>query len=62
MAAQVLKDGEQARGTHLQRGVPGGQVVLQPGQGTDVPPGGPPKAPALWGEARRRDAIARTTI
>ena len=40
----------------------GGQVVLQPGQGTDVPPGGPPKAPATWGEARRRDAIARTTI
>ena len=40
----------------------GGQVVLQPGQGTDVPPGGPPKAPAPWGEARRRDAIARTTI
>lgn len=40
----------------------GGQVVLQPGEGTDVPPGGPPKAPALWGEARRRDAIARTTV
>ena len=40
----------------------GGQVVLQPGQGTDVPPGGPPKAPAIWGDARRRDAIARTTI
>jgi ferric-dicitrate binding protein FerR (iron transport regulator) len=40
----------------------GGQVVLQPGQGTDVPPGGPPKTPAVWGAARRRDAIARTTI
>jgi hypothetical protein len=40
----------------------GGQVVLQPGQGTDVPPGGPPKTPATWGEARRRNAIARTTI
>jgi hypothetical protein len=40
----------------------GGQVRLRPGEGTDVPPGGSPKAPARWGEARRRDAIARTTI
>ena len=40
----------------------GGEVVLRPGQGTDVPPGGPPKPPATWGETRRRDAIARTTL
>ena len=40
----------------------GGSVVLRPGEGTDVAPGGTPKAPALWGEARRRDAIARTTL
>ena len=39
-----------------------GEVVLRPGQGTDVPAGGPPKPPATWGEARRRDAIARTTL
>ena len=42
-------------------GLAGGSVVLRPGQGTDVPPDGPPKAAATWGEARRRDALARTT-
>lgn len=43
-------------------GLAGGSVVLGPGEGTDVPPGGPPKAAATWGQARRQDAIARTTI
>lgn len=43
-------------------GLAGGQVVLQPGEGTDVAPGIAPKPPATWGLARRRDAIARTTI
>lgn len=44
------------------RALAGGSVVLHPGEGSDVAPGGPPKAPATWGEARRRDAIARTTV
>ncbi len=43
-------------------GLAGGSVVLGPGEGTDVPPGGPPKAAASWGQARRLDALARTTI
>jgi hypothetical protein len=40
----------------------GGTVVLRAGEGTDVAPGSRPKAPAIWGQARRRDAIARTTV
>jgi FecR protein len=40
----------------------GGTVTLRPGEGTDVAPGAPPRAPATWGDARRRDAIARTTV
>jgi hypothetical protein len=59
-----------ARGTHVLAivdevrvaAIAGGEVVLRPGEGTDVPPGASPKAPALWGEAQRRDAIARTTL
>jgi hypothetical protein len=43
-------------------GLAGGSVVLGPGEGTDVPPGGPPKPVATWGQTRRLDAIARTTI
>ena len=43
-------------------GLAGGSVVLGPGEGTDVPPGGPPKAAATWGQARRLDALARSTI
>ena len=37
------------------RGLAGGVVVLRPGEGTDVAPGAPPRPPAIWGEARRRD-------
>jgi hypothetical protein len=44
------------------RALAGGSVVLRPGEGSDVAPGAAPKPPALWGEARRRDAIARTTL
>ena len=44
------------------RALAGGAVVLRPGEGTDVVPGAPPKAPAIWGAARRQDAIARTTL
>ena len=43
-------------------GLAGGRVVLEPGQGTDVAPGAAPRTPATWGQARRLDAIARTTI
>ena len=43
-------------------GLAGGRVLLQPGEGTDVPPGGPPNPPARWGAPRRLDAIARTTL
>ena len=43
-------------------GLAGGAVLLQPGEGTDVPPGGPPNPPARWGAPRRLDAIARTTL
>jgi hypothetical protein len=42
------------------RGLAGGLVVLRPGEGTDVAPGAVPRPAARWGEARRRDAIART--
>jgi hypothetical protein len=44
------------------RALAGGAVVVHPGEGTDVPPGGPPRVPTRWGEQRRRDALARTTI
>jgi hypothetical protein len=43
-------------------GLAGGRVLLQPGEGTDVPPGRPPNPPARWGAPRRLDAIARTTL
>jgi hypothetical protein len=39
-----------------------GTVTLGPGEGTDVPAAEPPGAPVLWGEARRDDFIARTTV
>lgn len=44
------------------QGLAGGLVVLQPGEGTDVPPGGSPGPATRWGDARRRDALARTTL
>ncbi len=44
------------------RSLAGVVVVLQPGEGTDVAPGSPPRPPAIWGAARREDAIARTTL
>lgn len=43
-------------------GLAGGSVVLRPGQGTDVAPGVPPRPAVTWGQARRLDALARTTI
>ncbi|MEK0084168.1 FecR family protein [Benzoatithermus flavus] len=44
------------------RGLAGGVVLLRPGEGTDVAPDAPPKPAARWGEARRKDAIARTSF
>jgi hypothetical protein len=44
------------------RGLAGGTARPGPGEGTDVVPGGLPKAPARWGETRRRDAITRTNL
>lgn len=44
------------------QGLAGGLVRLDAGEGTDVPPGGPPAAPRRWGDARRRDALARTSL
>jgi hypothetical protein len=40
----------------------GGQVVLSPGEGTDVTEPGDPTPPKPWGQARVDDAMARTTI
>ena len=44
------------------RGLAGGRVLLEPGEGTDVAPGSAPRAAARWGSARRLDAIARTSF
>ena len=44
------------------RGLAGGRVLVREGHGTDVPSGGQPTLPARWGETRRRDAIARTSL
>ena len=49
-------------GEVIVRALAGGAVVLRTGEGSDVAPGAPPKTPALWGAARRQDAIARTTL
>jgi hypothetical protein len=43
-------------------GLGGGRVVLRPGEGTDVAPGAAPRPPTRWGDPRRLDAIARTTL
>lgn len=40
----------------------GGSVVLADGEGTDVAPGAPPTPPRRWGDARRDEALARTTL
>lgn len=37
-----------------------GQVVLDPGEGTDVAAGTPPSGPVVWGDARREAFIERT--
>ena len=44
------------------RSLAGGAVVLRPGEGTDVAPDAAPKAPAVWGAARRQAALARTAF
>lgn len=49
-------------GTVEVQGLAGGLVRLGPGEGTDVAPGQAPRPPARWGDARRRDALARTTL
>ncbi|MFO1049169.1 MAG: FecR domain-containing protein [Geminicoccaceae bacterium] len=49
-------------GTVVVRALAGGTIELRPGEGTDVAPGAAPRQPARWGEARRREAIARTTL
>jgi hypothetical protein len=42
------------------RGLAGGEVVLGPGEGTDVAPGAAPTAPARWGAPRVQDVLGRT--
>ncbi|WP_184123291.1 FecR family protein [Roseospira marina] len=37
-------------------------VILEAGEGTDVARGAAPTPPAMWGEARVRDVLARTTL
>ena len=44
------------------RGTSGGEVLLEPGFGTDVPPGRPPEPPHAWGAARRDAVMAQTTL
>lgn len=39
-----------------------GQVVLDPGEGTDVAAGTPPSGPVVWGDARREAFIQRTQV
>jgi hypothetical protein len=40
----------------------GDEVVLGPGDGTDVAPGAPPSEPRQWGAARIAGVLARTTF
>lgn len=42
------------------RGSGDGQVLLAPGEGTDVPDGRPPSEPKRWGQARVDDVLERT--
>ena len=44
------------------RGLPGGAVLLGPGQGTDVPRGGSPRAASAWGAERLNAAVARASF
>ena len=39
-----------------------GEVVLGPGEGTTVNDSAPPTTPTVWGDARRNQFIARTTV
>jgi hypothetical protein len=39
-----------------------GEAVLGPGEGTTVNAGAPPTTPTVWGDARRNQFIARTTV
>ena len=41
-------------------GVAGGEVVLAPGEGSDVAAGAPPRPPNRWGATRVRDVVERT--
>jgi hypothetical protein len=43
-------------------GVAGGTVFLEAGEGTDVALGTPPTPPRRWGDTRRDEALARTTL
>ena len=58
--AIVALDGEVAV-RNVDPGV-AGQVVLGPGEGTDVAAGVAPSAPVVWGDARRNAFIERTTL
>lgn len=42
--------------------VTGGEVLLAPGEGTDVPLGGSPSAPVEWGAARVDQVLDLTTL
>lgn len=44
------------------RGTAEGEVLLAPGEGTDVPDGGAPGAPKRWGQARVDDVLERTSL
>jgi hypothetical protein len=56
--AIVALDG-QVTVRNVETAVPG-QVVLDPGEGTDVAAGAPPSGPVVWGDARREAFIERT--
>jgi hypothetical protein len=46
---------------NVRPGIPG-EVVLGPGEGTDVAAGAAPSGPVTWGDARRDAFIERTSI
>ena len=49
-------------GTVVVTATAGGEVAIDAGEGTDVAPGSPPSAPALWDERRIRRALGLTDI